>query len=219
MVNIPKEWIDFLEISTQFSSFENLLKKVERSYLNDEIFPKKEMVFRAFEVCNLFDLKVVILGQDPYHTPGVANGLAFSTFEYNPIPPSLRNIFKEISLEFGEKSSINPDLSRWSEQGVLLLNTSLTVKKGEPMSHKNIGWENFTNFVIQKISVKKEKIVFILWGNFARSKKEHILKKDHLILESAHPSPFSANSGFFGNNHFKLCNEFLLKNGYSTIRW
>ncbi|MBI3573521.1 uracil-DNA glycosylase [Candidatus Kaiserbacteria bacterium] len=183
------------------------------------VFPPPAKVFRAFELTKPEDVRVVILGQDPYHTPGVADGLAFSTLPYNPIPPSLQNMFKEIEDELGIRCEKNPDLTRWAKQGVLLLNASLSVGAGEANSHADFGWHFFTDAIIHAISEKCDHVVFILWGSFAGKKETLIDWTKHLVLKSAHPSPLSAHRGFFGNGHFKLANEYLKSHGRGEIDW
>jgi uracil-DNA glycosylase len=176
-------------------------------------------MFRAFESASPKEVRVVILGQDPYHTPAVADGLAFSSFSTNPIPPSLLNIYKEIEAEFHTPCAHTPDLSHWAEQGVLLLNASLTVESGKANSHAAFGWHEFTDAVIESVSRECTHVVFLLWGNYAREKRTLIDATKHLILESPHPSPLSAHRGFLGNNHFKKANEYLEKHGRGTISW
>ncbi len=183
------------------------------------MYPPPKQIFRAFELCSPKDIRVVILGQDPYHTPGVADGLAFSTPSQNQTPPSLQNIFKEIELEFGELSSKSPDLTRWATQGVLLLNASLSVRKGEANSHVDYGWHTFTDAVITAISEQSSHVVFMLWGAFAGKKDDLIDQFEHLVLKAPHPSPLSAHRGFFGNNHFKEANEYLKENNRGEIDW
>lgn len=175
-------------------------------------------MFRAFDMVEPKDVKVVILGQDPYHTPLVADGLAFSSPACNPVPPSLRNIFKEIEREYGTCPK-TPDLTGWAKQGVLLLNATLTVEAGIANSHSAYGWHEFTDAVIRTLSEKEEHIVFLLWGNSAQKKMTLIGGSKHLILESAHPSPLSAHKGFLGNGHFKMANEYLGKQGRGSINW
>jgi uracil-DNA glycosylase len=176
-------------------------------------------MFRAFDLCAPKDVRVVILGQDPYHTPGVADGLAFSSFPQNSVPPSLLNMHKEIEAEFGTTCARTPDLTRWATQGVLLLNTALTVQSGVANSHADYGWHMFTDAVIQVISNECEHVVFLLWGNNARQKHSLIDALKHCILESAHPSPLSAYKGFFGNDHFKKANEYLEQHQRGAISW
>ncbi len=218
-VHIREEWKKLLEKEFAKTYFTELRKKVREEYLEKTVFPHPGSVFRAFDLVPPSEVRVVILGQDPYHTPGVADGLAFSTIEGNRIPPSLLNIFKEIESEYGSIPNRNPDLTRWAQQGVLLLNTSLSVRSGEPNSHAEYGWYLFTDAVIGLLSTTQEHIIFLLWGAFAQ-KKEHLIDpQKHLILKSAHPSPLSANRGFFGNNHFKLANKYLKEHNRGEIDW
>jgi uracil-DNA glycosylase len=183
------------------------------------IYPPGPQIFNAFEQTPFKEVKVVILGQDPYHGPKQAMGLSFSVNKGVAIPPSLINIFKEIHEDVGAPIPQHGDLTHWARQGVLLLNASLTVRAGEPMSHAKIGWHLFTNMVIHRISEDREHVVFLLWGKFAQEKAELIDKKKHLILKSAHPSPLSASHGFFGNHHFSKTNEYLMKQGLDPIDW
>lgn len=218
-VKIAPEWKKLLKEEFQKPYFHGLAEKVRGEYLKGPVFPHPSRVFRAFELTKPEDVRVVILGQDPYHTPGVADGLAFSTLPGNPIPPSLQNIFKEIESEFGYRCERNPDLTRWAKQGVLLLNASLSVRAGAANSHAEIGWHAFTDAAIHAISEHGEHVVFLLWGAFAGKKEALIDWTKHLVLTSPHPSPLSASRGFFGNNHFKLANEYLQKNGRGEIDW
>lgn len=218
-VRIHPSWQPLLQNEFAKVYFQDLSTFVKSEYLSKTVYPPPKWIFRAFDECPLDNLKVVILGQDPYHTPGVANGLSFSSQDGNAIPPSLRNMYKEIQNEFGTLTPPSPDLARWAKQGVLLLNATLTVRKGEAGSHQGRGWEVFTDSVIRLISVNKEHIVFMLWGNFAKQKEGLIDMEKHLVLKSAHPSPFSADHGFFGNNHFKLCNEYLTNHSLTPIEW
>ena len=218
-VKIAPEWKALLEEEFQKPYFKELAEKVRGEYLRGPVFPHPSRVFRAFELTKPEDVRVVIMGQDPYHTPGVADGLAFSTLPGNPIPPSLQNMFKEIESEFGYQCERNPDLTRWATQGVLLLNASLSVRSGAANSHADIGWHAFTDAAIHAISEHCEHVVFLLWGAFAGKKEVLIDWTKHLVLTSPHPSPLSASRGFFGNNHFKLANEYLAKNGRSEIDW
>jgi uracil-DNA glycosylase len=217
-VKIAPEWKRLLENEFAKPYFKNLSEKVRAAYLKGPVFPHPSKVFRAFELVKPNDVRVVILGQDPYHTPGVADGLAFSTASGNRIPPSLQNIFKELRKE-GFDTKDNPDLTRWAKQGVLLLNASLSVQSGVANSHAGMGWHIFTDAVIRAISEKCEHVVFMLWGSFAISKKEFIDASKHLVLTSVHPSPLSAHRGFLGNNHFKLANEYLKKHHRGEIDW
>ena len=218
-IKIVPEWKMLLEEEFAKPYFKELRMKVRGEYLKGPVFPHPSRVFRAFELTKPDDVKVVILGQDPYHTPGVADGLAFSTLPKNPIPPSLQNMFKEIESEFGISVNRNPDLTRWAAQGVLLLNASLSVRSGEANSHAEYGWHLFTDAVISALSQKEEHIVFMLWGAFAGKKEDLIDREKHLVLKSPHPSPLSASRGFFGNNHFIAANEYLEKHGRGVIDW
>jgi uracil-DNA glycosylase len=225
-VKIEPSWKQALQEEFLKEYFVQLTNDLRLEYKKHTVFPAPNNIFRAFDLCPLEKTKVVILGQDPYHTPGIADGLAFSTLTGNRIPPSLQNIYKEIIAEFDIENYPNlqnPDLSRWANQGVLLLNNTLTVRSGIANSHANFGWEIFTNAVISIIAKERKNTVFILWGNFARGKKSIILESgdgnEHLILESAHPSPFSAHNGFFGNGHFAKCNQFLQAHKYKPITW
>jgi len=219
MLTIPQNWSEFLKSETDKDYFKNLLIFIEKEYKEKVIFPAQENIFKSLELCDLNKLKIVILGQDPYHNLNQANGLCFSVNQGVTLPPSLKNIFKEIQDDIGKPIPMTGDLSFWSKQGVLLLNSIFTVEQNKAGSHKNKGWEIFSDEIIKLISEKKDKIVFILWGNFAKSKREYIDKSKHLILEAAHPSPFSAHSGFFGCKHFSKANDFLTKNKIEIINW
>ena len=218
-IKIHEAWRSLLEGEFQKPYFSELRRRVRDEYLNRVVFPHPSKVFRAFDLVKPEQVRVVILGQDPYHTPGVADGLAFSTSPHGRIPPSLQNIFKEIESEFKIPCEKNPDLSRWAKQGVLLLNASLSVRSGEANSHADYGWHVFTDAVIHALSETQSHIVFMLWGSFAGKKENLIDWEKHHILTSAHPSPLSVHRGFFGNNHFKLANEFLEKNGRGKVDW
>ncbi len=183
------------------------------------VFPPKEKVFEAFIQCPYDSVKVVILGQDPYHNHGQAHGLSFSVPTGKKVPPSLRNIFKELSTDLGQSNSNDGNLKLWAKQGVLLLNTILTVNANEPSSHKEAGWEAFTDAIIQDLSEQKEQLVFMLWGKYAQSKTSLIDTKKHLVLTAAHPSPFSAHRGFLGCRHFSKANEYLVKHSQLPIDW
>ena len=218
-IKIAPQWEALLREEFEKPYFSTLRQKVRTAYLHKNIFPLPKNVFRAFDLCMPSDVRVVILGQDPYHTPGVADGLAFSSVPGNPIPPSLQNIYKEIEAEFGSSCVKSPDLTHWAEQGVLLLNASLTVESGIANSHSDIGWHEFTDAVIRIVSETQEHNVFMLWGNYARAKRNLIDHEKHLVLESAHPSPLSVHKGFSGNGHFKAANEYLTENGRGEINW
>lgn len=195
-------------------------KAVEKLYKEKDIYPSFENIFKAFKLTSFDDTKVVIIGQDPYHTKGMADGLAFSVSSNTKKAPSLKNIFKELENEFDTHIDVNNvgDLSNWAKQGVLLLNNTLTVESGKPNSHIKLGWSLFTDYIVEKLNEKEEPIIFILWGNLAQRKCDAISDR-HYILKTSHPSPFSARSGFFGCDHFKLANEFLVKNGKKPIDW
>ena len=219
-VNIADSWKNILEDEFEKSYFLKLIDFVDSAYKNHKCFPKKEAIFAAFNYCSFNDLKVVIIGQDPYHGENQANGLCFSVHDEIKHPPSLINIFKELETDLGKEIPISGDLSHWAKQGVLLLNATLTVKAQEAGSHQKKGWETFTNEVIKQISDKKENVVFLLWGGFAKKKATLIDGKKHHILASGHPSPLSANRGYwFGNKHFSKTNEFLKSVGKEIIQW
>ncbi len=216
-MNNHETWKSFINFETKKPYF----KKIKDHLISDNaegkiVLPEPKNFFRAFDLCELNKVKVVIIGQDPYHTPGVPNGLAFSVNKNQKLPPSLINIFRELEFDLGVKNYIG-DLSVWSRQGVLLLNTCLSVCAGLPASHSNIGWENFTNAAIEEIQ-KKKNIIFLLWGKHAQQKKAFI-QEDNFILEAAHPSPLSANKGFFGCNHFSKTNNLLTSLGSDPIDW
>ena len=218
-VKIEESWNYVLNPFFNQTIFKSLTDNIKKEYRNHIIYPKGNEIFNAFNLCSFDNLKVVIIGQDPYHGEGQANGLSFSVNKNIKIPPSLNNIFIELKNNYPNYRYANGDLSRWAKQGVLLLNSILTVRKSQPGSHRKIGWERFTDYVIKTISSQKKNIVFILWGSFAKSKADIIDKREHLILESSHPSPFSAHKGFFNNNHFIKVNEYLNDNNIKTIEW
>lgn len=211
-------WKPFLQSEFAKPYFQELSAFLHEAYATKTIFPPKAQVFRAFTT-DLGAVKVVILGQDPYHTPGAAHGLAFSVPDSQPIPPSLVNIYREIDAEYGHHANPTGNLTNWQRQGVLLLNNVLTVEAHRAGSHRGHGWETFTEAVIRYLSDQRPHLVFLLWGRDARSKKPLIDASRHLILESPHPSPLSAHSGFFGNNHFRLANQFLEQHGLAPIEW
>ena len=213
-----ESWQEFLRAEFQKLYFRELSQFLHAAYQTKTIFPPKTQVFRAFTT-DLNSVTVVILGQDPYHTPGAAHGLAFSVPSTQPIPPSLQNIYKEIDAEFGHHANSTGNLTNWQKQGVLMLNNVLTVEAHRAGSHRGHGWETFTEAVIQYLNQKRPHLVFLLWGRDARSKKSLIDQSKHLVLESAHPSPLSAYHGFFGNNHFRKTNEFLVEHQLSPINW
>ena len=211
-------WLDILSDEYKKEYFLKLKSFVENEYKNNTVFPKEDDIFNALKLTNFENVKVVILGQDPYHGKGEAQGLSFSVPSNIKRPPSLRNIFKELENDLGIKRLEN-DLTDWAKQGVLLLNAILTVREDKPLSHKDIGWEIFTDEIIKKLNEREKPIVFILWGNYARSKKKIINSKKHFVIESAHPSPLSASRGFFGSKPFSKANIFLEKNNMKGINW
>ncbi|MDP2593213.1 MAG: uracil-DNA glycosylase [bacterium] len=219
-VKIEESWKDALSEEFEKEYFKTLSDFVRKEYLSGIVFPPPPLVFNAFELCPFDNLKVVILGQDPYHGKGQAHGLCFSVPENVAVPPSLQNIYKEIADDIGEMPKIkNGNLEHWARQGVLLLNATLTVKARAAGSHQGKGWEEFTDSVIRKISEEKENIIFLLWGRYAQNKEILIDESKHLILKAAHPSPFSAYNGFFGCKHFSKANDYLKKRGENPIKW
>jgi len=212
------DWDIVLNEEINKDYFKSLLNTVSKLYEEKTIYPPKKDVFNAFRL-NYKDVKVVILGQDPYHGTGEAHGYAFSCLK-TPIPPSLKNIYKELYDDLGiEKDMLDGNLLPWVKQGVMLLNTGLTVEKDKPNSHKDLPWDKFTDEVIRKLNEREKPVVFILWGNNARKKRELITNPKHLVIESAHPSPFSARNGFFGSKPFSKTNNFLIKNNINPIKW
>lgn len=228
-IKIEESWKKALVSEFGQEYFKNLRGFVRDEYLAKKtVYPKPSDIFRAFDACPFDQVKVVILGQDPYHgtaidmngqTVGQANGLSFAVHSGVPLPPSLKNIFKEIESDLGVTPASDGDLTRWAEQGVLLLNATLTVAAHQPGSHQKKGWEEFTDAAIRALSDQREHIVFLLWGNYARQKGAHIDRNKHLVLEAAHPSPFSVHSGFFGCKHFSKANEYLRAHGLPEIDW
>ncbi|HEY9047784.1 MAG TPA: uracil-DNA glycosylase [Ohtaekwangia sp.] len=218
-VKIAPSWKKRLEGEFEKSYFTQLIEFVKNEYKTQTVYPPGKEIFKAFDACDFNDVKVVIIGQDPYHGAGQANGLCFSVHDGVRMPPSLVNIFKEIQNDIRKPIPKSGDLTRWAEQGVLLLNATLTVRSSSPGSHQNKGWEAFTDAVIKTISDEKEHVVFLLWGSYAQKKGEVIDRKKHHVLMSAHPSPFSADRGFFGNKHFSKTNEYLRSHGLKEIDW
>lgn len=212
-------WDLILEEEYKKDYFKRLILFINKVYKEKVIFPPKNKILRALELTDYDNVKVVILGQDPYHGENEANGLSFSVSKGVKLPPSLKNIYKELNDDLGITIPVVGTLECWAKEGVLLLNSVLTVEKDRPASHKDIGWERFTDAIIQKINEKDTPVVFILWGNFARAKKSMITNKKHLIIESAHPSPFSARYGFFGSKPFSKTNKFLINNNIKPINW
>lgn len=218
-VRIEESWRKRLEGEFGKPYFEELTKFVKEEYENGTVYPHPKNIFRAFELTPFEEVKVVILGQDPYHGPGQAIGLSFAVEDGVTLPPSLRNIYKELESDLGTSVSAGGDLTRWAKQGVLLLNATLTVRARTAGSHQGKGWEAFTDAVIKTLSEEREHLVFILWGNYARTKGAHIDRTKHLVIESAHPSPFSASNGFFGSKPFSKTNAYLEKQGKQVIDW
>lgn len=216
---LGNDWDLILHDEINKDYFKKLMILVKDLYNTKTIYPKQTDLFKAFRNTSYKDTKVVILGQDPYHGENQAEGLSFSVKDGIKQPPSLQNIFKELHNDLGYDIPTTGSLVKWSNEGVLLLNTVLTVEKDKPASHKDLGWEHFTDAVIKSLNEKETPVVFILWGNFARSKKNLITNKNHLILEAAHPSPFSAHNGFFGSKPFSKTNTFLIKNNLKPIDW
>lgn len=212
-------WNELIKEEKQKDYFKNLVKFVQINGKKYTIYPDHKLVYSAFNLCHYDDVKVVILGQDPYHGPNQAHGLAFSVMNNVPVPPSLMNIFKEINSDLSIPIPSTGCLTPWAKQGVLLLNTILTVNEGQPGSHKGFGWEVFTDKVISCINQNNNPIVFLLWGAFAKSKKKLLTNPNHLILEASHPSPLGAYMGFKGCKHFSKTNEFLIKNNLKPIDW
>ncbi|MBL7707212.1 MAG: uracil-DNA glycosylase [Taibaiella sp.] len=219
-VNIAESWKQQLQGEFEQEYFHKITERIKQDIANGiQIYPNGKDIFRAFELCSFEDTKVVLLGQDPYHGPGQAHGLCFSVPEGIRIPPSLVNIYKELHNDTGFIIPSHGNLTKWATQGMLMLNTSLTVQAQQAGSHSKIGWERFTDAVIKKVSSGKDNVVFILWGGHARSKVALIDQNKHLVLQSAHPSPLSAHNGFFGNRHFSTCNDYLKAHGKAPIDW
>ena len=218
-VNIEPSWAEALKEEFEKPYFSSLVQFVREEYSKGACYPPGALIFNAFNLCPLDKVKVVLIGQDPYHEPGQAHGLCFSVNDGVPFPPSLRNIFAEIQSDTGSPVPPTGNLTRWAQQGVLLLNATLTVRAHAAGSHQKRGWEEFTDAVIRKVSETKDHVVFILWGSYAQSKMQLIDTSRHCVLRSAHPSPLSAYRGFFGNHHFSLCNQYLQQHGEETINW
>ncbi|NOT73726.1 MAG: uracil-DNA glycosylase [Cyclobacteriaceae bacterium] len=218
-IKIDPSWKSRLQKEFAQPYFTELIDFVKSEYASGVVYPPGGEIFHAFDACHFDDVKVVILGQDPYHGPGQANGLCFSVHDGVRMPPSLVNIFKEIRNDIRKPIPASGNLDRWAKQGVLLLNATLTVRGGSPGSHQNKGWEKFTDAVIKEISDEKENIVFILWGAYAQKKGEIIDRKKHHVIMSPHPSPFSADRGFFGSKPFSKTNEYLRSKSVSEIDW
>lgn len=219
MAQIENDWKEILEEEFEKEYFKKLKEILVLEYSKGRVFPNKKDILQAFQLTAYKDIKVVILGQDPYHGYGQAHGLAFSVQKGVRIPPSLQNMYKEIRMEKEGEIFNHGCLIDWAKQGIFMLNASLTVREGEANSHSKIGWEIFTDNIIKKINEKENEVIFVLWGNNARSKKKYIDSQKHVILEGVHPSPLSANRGFFGCNHFRKINEILEKRGEKKIDW
>lgn len=218
MVNIGNSWDNILKDDFGGENYQNLRRFLAEEYRTHTIYPDMHHIFSALKETAFEDVKVVIIGQDPYHNPGQAHGMCFSVMPGTDTPPSLVNVFKEIKSDLGIANT-NPYLIDWAKQGVLLLNAVLTVRAGQAGSHRGKGWEILTDSIIKKLNERNEPIVFMLWGAYARSKKGYVTNPNHLVLECAHPSPLSAYNGFFGCKHFSKCNEFLTQNGLKPIDW
>jgi len=218
-IRIGGGWKEKLSEEFEKPYFKELAQFVRHEYQKGAVYPPPKDIFKAFDLCPFDGVKVVILGQDPYHGAGQANGLCFAVHAGVRTPPSLQNIFKELESDLGHSVSHDTDLSRWAKQGVLLLNATLTVRASSAGSHQRRGWEQFTDAAIKKLNDEREGIVYILWGNYAKEKGAHINRSTNLVIESAHPSPFSAHSGFFGSKPFSRANEYLEVSGKIPIEW
>lgn len=219
MVHFGNEWDEIMAGEFDLPYYKQLREFLKQEYFTKEIYPDMNNIFNAMKHASYSDIKAVILGQDPYHEPGQAHGLCFSVQKGCPIPPSLQNIYKELNADLGIPSAPHGELYKWADNGVLLLNTVLTVRRGQANSHKGKGWEIFTDDVIKKLNEREKPMVFLLWGANARSKKQFITNPNHLVLEAAHPSPLSAYNGFFGCRHFSKCNAFLEAHGIEPVDW
>lgn len=219
MGKITNDWLPVVEEEMHKEYYKKLYHFLKEEYSKVPVFPLSENIFNAMHFTPLSKVKVVILGQDPYHEPGQAEGLSFSVPKGVKTPPSLQNIYKELNMEFGYEIPSHGHLRKWADQGVLLLNTVLTVQKGQAFSHRGKGWEEFTDAIIRAVNRQERPIVYLLWGKAAQEKEEMLSNSKHLILKAAHPSPFSANRGFFGCGHFKEVNRFLEENGEEEIDW
>lgn len=217
-VKIDPVWKEALRTEFEKEYWKSLTKNIREQYETSTVYPPAKNIFRAFDLCPLDKVKVVIVGQDPYHGPKQANGLCFSVNDGIPPPPSLQNIYKEIENDLKIKPLLSGDLMRWAKQGVLMINSVLTVLANRPASHSKIGWEQFTDAVIKILNGHRKNIVYMLWGRYAQTKGEAIDKNKNLVLESAHPSPYSVTN-FYGNHHFSQCNEYLKKHGATPINW
>ena len=219
MVHFGNEWDEIMAGEFDLPYYKQLREFLKQEYFTKEIYPDMNNIFNAMKHASYSDIKAVILGQDPYHEPGQAHGLCFSVQKGCPIPPSLQNIYKELNADLGIPPAPHGELYKWADNGVLLLNTVLTVSRGQANSHKGKGWEIFTDDVIKKLNKREKPMVFLLWGANARSKKQFITNPNHLVLEAAHPSPLSAYNGFFGCRHFSKCNAFLEAHDIEPVDW
>ena len=219
MVHFGNEWDEIMAGEFDLPYYKQLREFLKQEYFTKEIYPDMNNIFNAMKHASYSDIKAVILGQDPYHEPGQAHGLCFSVQKGCPIPPSLQNIYKELNADLGIPPAPHGELYKWADNGVLLLNTVLTVRRGQANSHKGKGWEIFTDDVIKKLNEREKPMVFLLWGANARSKKQFITNPNHLVHEAAHPSPLSAYNGFFGCRHFSKCNAFLEAHGIEPVDW
>ena len=219
MVHFGNEWDEIMAGEFDLPYYKQLREFLKQEYFTKEIYPDMNNIFNAMKHASYSDIKAVILGQDPYHEPGQAHGLCFSVQKGCSIPPSLQNIYKELNADLGIPPAPHGELYKWADNGVLLLNTVLTVRRGQANSHKGKGWEIFTDDVIKKLNEREKPMVFLLWGANARSKKQFITNPNHLVLEAAHPSPLSAYNGFFGCRHFSKCNAFLEAHGIEPVDW
>lgn len=216
---INNDWDEKLKLIWESKGFNNFLTSIYEEYDKKIIFPPKDYIFNALKLTSFKDTKVVIVGQDPYHGEGEAHGLSFSVQEGIKLPPSLKNIYKELEDDLGIPPALKGDLTKWAKEGVLMLNAVLTVEKDKPASHRNKGWELLTDYIIKVLNTKEEPVVFILWGNFAKEKAQLITNPNHYIVTSPHPSPFSARSGFFGSKPFSKANNYLKSKGLKEIDW
>lgn len=219
MIKITRNWYELLKPEFDKPYFAELQAKLNDEYSRYNVYPPYEKIFAALNIVKYEDVKVVIIGQDPYHEPNQAMGMSFSVPEGVKLPPSLVNIYKEIESELGIKCNQSGDLTRWAKQGVLLLNTTLTVRQGQANSHRSLGWETLTTEIIKLLNKREKPIIFVLWGGNAKAFEQYITNKNHFVLKSAHPSPLSAYNGFFGNGHFKKINEILISQGQPPINW
>lgn len=219
MVNLGNKWDEILAPEFKKDYYLKLREFLKQEYTHYTVYPDMNNIFNSLKYADYDNIKVVIIGQDPYHEPNQAHGLAFSVLKGNPVPPSLKNIYKEIETDLGIAPPNHGELTYWARQGVLLLNNALTVRRGQANSHRGKGWEQFTDAVISKVNEKDSPVVYLLWGANAREKTRLINNPKHLILTAAHPSPLSAFNGFFGCRHFSRCNDFLRKNGVEPVDW